>query len=129
MDKPIHLGFAILELSKLHMYKTYYDKLKPYFGMENIQLPYLDTDAFVLSVNTEGIVEDLKNFEDVFDFSYINENHELFSNNNKEVIDKFNNETPKNIWIDEFVCLRRKMYAFKCGNDSKNKLNGVSKSQ
>ena len=32
MDKPIYLGFAILELSKLHMYETYYDTLQPYFG-------------------------------------------------------------------------------------------------
>ena len=30
MDKPIYLGFAILKLSKLHMYETYYDTLQPY---------------------------------------------------------------------------------------------------
>ena len=29
MDKPIYLGFAVLELSKLHMYEPYYDKLQP----------------------------------------------------------------------------------------------------
>ena len=28
MDKPIYSGFAILELSKLLMYETYYDKLQ-----------------------------------------------------------------------------------------------------
>ena len=38
-------------------------------------------------------------------------------------------ETPRSIWIDEFVCLRSKIDAFKRGNDSKNKLKGVSKSQ
>ena len=27
MDKPIYLGFSVLELSKLLMYETYYDKL------------------------------------------------------------------------------------------------------
>ena len=32
MDKPIYLGFSVLELSKLHMYSTYYDILQPYFG-------------------------------------------------------------------------------------------------
>ena len=53
MDKPIYLGFTVLELSKLHMYETYYDKLEPYFGQENIQLHYIDTDAFVSSVKTK----------------------------------------------------------------------------
>ena len=48
---------------------------------------------------------------------------------NKKVIGKIKIRTPKNFWIDEFVCLRRKIYAFKCGDDSKNKLKGISKSQ
>ena len=38
MDKPIYLGFAVLKLSKLNKYETYYDKIQPYFGQENIQL-------------------------------------------------------------------------------------------
>ena len=129
MDKPIYLGFTVLELSKLLMYETYYDKLQPYFGQENIQLHYMDTDSFVLSVNTKDIIKNLKNLEDIFDSSNLDENNELFSNKNKKVIGKFKNECPRNIWIDEFICLRSKMYAFKCGNDSKNKLKGVSKSQ
>ena len=52
MDKPICLGFAVLELSKLHMYETYYDILQPYFGQEKVQSHYIDTDVFVLSMNT-----------------------------------------------------------------------------
>ena len=48
---------------------------------------------------------------------------------NKKVIGKFKIESSKNIWIDELICLRSKMYAFKCGDDSKNKLKGISKSQ
>ena len=32
MDKTIYVGFATLELNKLHMYETYYDKLQPNFG-------------------------------------------------------------------------------------------------
>ena len=32
MNKPIYLGFSVLlELSKLHMYETYYDIFQPYF--------------------------------------------------------------------------------------------------
>ena len=79
VDKPIYLGFTVLELSKLLMYETYNDKLQPYFGQENIQLHYMDTDSFVLSVNTKDIIKDLKNLEDIFDFSNLDENHELFS--------------------------------------------------
>ena len=89
----------------------------------------MDADSFVLNVNTKDIIKDLKNLEDLFDFSNLDKNHELFSNKNKKVIGKFKIETPKNFWIDEFVCLRSKMYAFKCGNDSKNKLKGITKSQ
>ena len=47
----------------------------------------------------------------------------------KKVIGKFKNETPKIIWIDEFVCLRSKMYSFKCRDGSRNKLKGISKTQ
>ena len=111
------------------MYETFYDKLQPYFGQENIQLQYIDTDAFELSLKTKDIVEDLKNLEDIFDFSNLDKNHKLFSKKNEKVSSKFKIETPKNIWIDEFICLRSKMYAFKCGDDSKNKLKGISKNQ
>ena len=131
MDKAMYVGFAILELSKLHTYETYYDTLQPYFGQENLQLHYLDTDGMILSMKTENIIKDLKNLEDIFDFSNSDENHELYSEKNKKVIGKFKIETPKNICIDEFVCLRSKAYSFECKNkdEDKNKLKGVSKSQ
>ena len=96
--------------------------------MEKIQLHYLDTDAFLLSVKTKDIIKNLKKLEYMFDFSNLDKNHELFSNKNKNVVGKFKLETPKNIWIDEFICLRNKMYALKCGDDSKNKLKGIFKS-
>ena len=131
MDKAIYVGFAILELSKLHMYETYYDTLQPYFGQEKLQLHYVDTDGMILSMETKDIIKDLKNLEDIFDFSNLDENHKLFSTKNKKVIGKFKLETPKNIWIDEFVCLRSKAYSFKCkdNDENNNKIKGISKSQ
>ena len=69
MEKLIYLGFTVLELSKLLMYETYYDKLQPYFGQKNLNLHYMYTDSFVLSGITKDIVKDLKNLEDIFDFS------------------------------------------------------------
>ena len=59
----------------------------------------MDTDSFVLGVNTKDIIKDLKNLEDLFEFSNLNENHDFFSGKIKKVIGKFKTETPKNIWI------------------------------
>ena len=131
MDKAIYAGFAILKLSKLHMYETYYDTLQPYFGQENLQLHYNDKDGMILSMNTKNIIKDLKNLEDIFDFSNLDENHELFSEKNKKVIGKLKIETPKNVVLDQFVCSRSKDYSFKRkdNTESKNKMKGISKSQ
>ena len=91
----------------------------------------MDTDSFVLSVNTKDIIKDLKNLENIFDFSNLDKNHEIFGNKNKKVIGKFKIETPINFWIDEFVCLRSKAYSFKCKSEdeNKNKIKGISRSQ
>ena len=129
MNKPIYLGFSVLELSKLVMYKTYYDKLQYYFKQEIFHVLYLDTDSFVLSFNTEDTIKDLKFLEGIFEFSNLDKNHELFSDKNKKAIGKFKIEAPKDICVDEFVCLRSKMYAFQSGNISKNNLKGISKRQ
>ena len=55
------------------------------------------TDSFVLSMNTKDIIGDLRNLEDLFDFSNINRDHEFFSNKNEKVIGSFKIETPENI--------------------------------
>ena len=95
-----------------------------------IQCPYIDTDAVVLRILSEDIIKDFKNLEDLIDFSNLSENHEIFGNKNKKkLIEKFEKETPKTLWIDEFICLRSKLYSFKCGNDNKNELKGIFKSQ
>ena len=42
MNKPVHLGLSILELSKILMYEFWYDYVKPRFG-EKEKLRYMDT--------------------------------------------------------------------------------------
>ena len=79
MDKPIHLGFAILDLSKLLLCETIYEKVQQYFGAKNLQFYYMDTGCSVLCVNTNDLIKDLKILEYLFDFSNLNEDHELFS--------------------------------------------------
>ena len=52
MDEPIFLGFVVLELSKFLDYQTNYDKIRPYFSGEPLQLLFIDCDSFLLSIRT-----------------------------------------------------------------------------
>ena len=69
MDNSTYLEFAVLELSKLLMYETYYDKTQQIFGKKNLQMQYMDTESFVLIFHTKYNNKDLKNLEDLFDIS------------------------------------------------------------
>ena len=57
MDRPIYLVFAVLELSKVHLYETYFEILQPYFGEKNPHSHYMDTDSFIFSVKTMDVIE------------------------------------------------------------------------
>ena len=46
MNKPVYLGQAILDLSKIVMYQFHYDYMKPDYGT-NLWLCYIDTDSLV----------------------------------------------------------------------------------
>ena len=92
------------------MYETYYDTLKPYFGQEKLHSQYMVTDGFILIVNTKNIIKDLKNREDLFGYSNLRENHELFSNKNKNVNRKFKKRFPEtfglmNLFVWEIKCM------------------------
>ena len=78
----------------------------------------MDTQIFVLSINSSNIIKDLQNREDLFEFCKLGENHETFSNKNKRLFAKVKIETPKIIWKAEFICLRSKAYSCKSGSDN-----------
>jgi hypothetical protein len=74
MDVAIPIGFTVLELSKVHMYKFYYDYLLKKFN-DKITLAYLDTDAFFCAIRSSDVYEDFR--EDIpkyFDTSGISQN-------------------------------------------------------
>ena len=48
----------------------------------------MDCDCFVLSIETQIKINDLKNLEDLFDSSNLNENHELYKIKKKNVVGK-----------------------------------------
>ena len=51
MNKPVYIGQAILDLSKISMYELHYDYMKPRYG-GNLKLCYMDTDLLVYHIKT-----------------------------------------------------------------------------
>ena len=127
LDKPIFIGMSILDLSKQHMYKFYYDVMKPKYG-DNIKMVYTDTDSFVFHTKTDDIYQDLKEINDEMDFSGYDKNHKCYDATNKKVLGKFKDECEGKI-MTGFIGLRPKCYAFKIhGDDTEyKKCKGTAK--
>ena len=87
---------------------------------KEIQLHCINTDSFVLSLNTNDIVKHLQNLKHLFDFRNLDKNHKLFSNKKEKVSGKFKIETPKNIWRDDFICLKSEAFSLKCNDKNPN---------
>ena len=58
MIKPVDLGLSILYLSKTVMYEFWHDYVKPKHG-KNAKLCYIDTDSFIVYVETDHIYKDI----------------------------------------------------------------------
>ena len=102
----------MLEVSKLLMYEWYNDKLQPYFGQYNLKLHYPDNDSFIFSFKpSKTLIKDLKYFKEDFDFSDLDPSHELYSEDNKNVISKMKLETLPELDLDEAVFLRIKSFS------------------
>ena len=120
MNKPVYLGQAILDLSKMVMYEFHYDYMKPKYGSK-VRLCYMDTDSFVYEIETEDFYRDIaEDVETRFDTSgYSKEdNRPLPIGKNKKVIRLMKDELGGKI-MTEFVALRAKMYAYRMLNKKK----------
>ena len=60
MNKPVYLGQAILDLSKIVMYEFHYDYMVPKYG-DKLKLCYMDTASLVYNIKTEDFYEDIAN--------------------------------------------------------------------
>ena len=111
MNKPIYLGLSILDISKILMYKFWYDYMKPKYN-DNVKLCYMDTDSFVMNIKTKDFYKDIANdVEKRFDTSNYQVNRPLPTGKNKKVIGFMKDELGGKI-ITEFVTLRPKTYLY-----------------
>ena len=94
INKPVYLGMSILDISKTHMQKFWYNYLKPTYG-ERAKLCYTDTDSFIINITTEDFFEDISNEVEVwYDTSSYDENDKrpLPIGKNQKVIRLFKDE-------------------------------------
>ncbi|XP_023213631.1 uncharacterized protein LOC111616454 [Centruroides sculpturatus] len=127
LDKPLYIGFCVLELSKLHMYQIYYEVFKNYYN-DRVKLLYTDTDSLILEIYTDDIYDDFKNnLPNIFDFSNYPLDHPLYSEENKNELGFFKDEA-KSFAISEFVGLKAKMYSISGERYEKKTAKGINKS-
>ena len=111
MNKPVYLGQAILDLSKIVMYEFHYDYMIPKYG-DRLKLCYMDMDSLVYHIKTKDFYADIA--DDVqkrFDTSGYIPDRLLPVGLNRKVIGLMKDELGVAI-MTEFVALRPKLYSY-----------------
>ena len=115
LDKPVYIGQAVLDYSKLEMYNLYYNILRQCPLIRKVDLVGGDTDSFFLSLHTSKqvtITDVFRHLGQYFDSSNYPQSHALFSTANKARLGCFKDEAAGKT-IEEMVLLRPKMYSIK----------------
>ena len=130
LNKPIFVGAAILDLSKIHMFEFHYGYVKKKW--EKVKVLYSDTDSLILEIETDDFFADTG--EDVkkwFDTSKYPKDHFAAKNGfpvgkNKKILGMFKDEAEGKI-IREFVGLRPKCYSVLMDEKEIKKAKGTKK--
>ena len=127
MNKPVYLGQAILDLSKLVMYEFYYDYMRRKYNSQSLKLCYTDTDSPVYQIRTDDFYADITSEVPArFDTSAHRSDRPLPTGLNKKVIGLMKDEMGGDI-IKGFVALRPKLYSYRFGSKEHKKCKGIKK--
>ena len=109
LNKPIYVGFTVLELSQWLMYDFHYNFTKKRF---DAKLLFTDTGSLTYEIKLENVYEEFSKSKNLFDLSNYPKDSKFFDEANKNVIGKMKDEFG-GIVVDEFVGLKSKMYCKK----------------
>ena len=87
LNKPAYIGFSVLDLSKLHMYKFHYEKMLSMYE-DNVRLCFTDTDSLLYEIEAVDIFQDMAEYIDDYDFSDYPKDHHLYNTRHKKVIQR-----------------------------------------
>jgi hypothetical protein len=138
LNKPMYIGAAVLDLSKLHMTNFWYNYIKKEYPGEKSKLIYTDTDSLIYALHSEVEPMFKGGKGDWFDNSGLPKNHPMYDPTNEKALNCFKCEANGKA-IAEVVTISAKMYAARGsivdedGNPIKSEIDirkckGVSKS-
>lgn len=119
LNRLYAVGFTILELSKNHMYTSYYDFIQPVLGKQNVSVVLTDTDSLVLHTKNFSRNQVLDRLTPCLDFSNYPKDHPRFSTQNKAKPGYFKDESASN-FMTEIIGLKSKCYITKVQNMTSN---------
>ena len=80
LNKPIYVGFTVLDLSKWKMYDFHYNFIKKNF---NAELLFTDTDSLTYELKSENVFEEFFKWKDLLHFSNYSKDSKFFNETNK----------------------------------------------
>ena len=81
LNKPIYVGFSVLDLSKWKMYDFHHNFLKKKIDAE---LLFTDTDSVTHEIKSENVCEEFFKCKDLFYFSNYSKHSKFFDETNKK---------------------------------------------
>ena len=85
LNKPIYVGFTVLELSKWLMYDFHYNFVKKNFDAEFL---FIDTDSPANEIKSEDVYEEFFKHKHLLDFSNYPIDSKFFDQANKKLLVK-----------------------------------------
>ena len=82
LNKPIYVGFCVLELNKLKMYHFHYDWALKTF--KDVKLLFTDTDSLVYEIKGVNVYDTCFKDSNLFDFSRYPKDSKYYCNINKK---------------------------------------------
>ena len=129
-NKPVYVGQAILDLSKLLMFDFHYNFIQKKYSYKRAKLLFTDTDSLMYELNTDDFYDDIRNdIREKFDTSDYPQDHKsgILTGVNKKVIGMFKDEVAGK-QITKFVGLKPKLYSFKVEDSNiSKKCKGIKK--
>lgn len=129
-NKPIYIGFSILDLAKTVVYDFHYNFICKHYK-DKSKLLYTDTDSLIYSFTSfdHNENDDIYNLMfknlDKFDTSDYPPTHKMFSLKNKAVYGKMKDECNGKV-MEAFCGLRSKMYSIKYDEKEIKKSKGTN---